>query len=203
MQSSVGDSEPPRPGRTRNAAASKQALFDAARELFSQKGFDQTTLREIGELAGVDTALIAYYFGSKADLYVTVVMADRMAGVEPSTPERLEEPFEGLGSMIDAVLQRSDQHGPGPILQALMRLDTSEEIRAAARTRLERQLIEPLVEGVASDSAGIARLRAEAAVSALIGISLGRSLGWFEGIAEVSREELVALVSGALIELAG
>jgi AcrR family transcriptional regulator len=176
-------------------------LFDAARVLFGQKGFERTTVREIGELAGVDTALIAYYFGSKADLYVTVVMADRMADAQPSTPEQLEEPFEDVGSMIDAVLRRSDERGPGPILQALVRLDTSEEIRMAARVRLQRQLVEPLAETMRSGGVGSAQLRAELAISALLGISLGRSLGWFEKIAAAPRDELVALIKTALDEL--
>jgi AcrR family transcriptional regulator len=202
-RSSSGASGSPRTIRRRDAAASKQALFDAARELFGQKGFERTTLREIGELAGVDTALIAYYFGSKADLYVTVVMADRMADTEPSTPEQLEEPFEELGPMIDAVLRRSDERGPGPILQALVRLDTSEDIRVAARARLLRQLVEPLAETMVSGGIGNAQLRAEVAVSALLGISLGRSLSWFEEIAGAPREELVALVSTVLDEFLG
>jgi AcrR family transcriptional regulator len=192
---------PPRKIRRRDAAASKQALFDAARELFGKKGFERTTVREIGELAGADTALIAYYFGSKADLYVTVVMADRLADVEPSTPEQLEEPFEELSTMIDSVLRRSDEHGPGPILQALVRLDTSEEIRVAARTRLLRQLVEPLADNVGSAGKASAQLRAEVAISALLGISLGRSLGWFEKISAAPRDEVVALVTTALDDL--
>jgi AcrR family transcriptional regulator len=183
--------------------ASKRALFDAARELFGQKGFERTTLREIGELAGVDTALIAYYFGSKADLFVTVVMADRMAGVDASTPEPLPEPLSDLGSIIDAVLRRSDERGPGPILQALVRVDTSEEIRIAARTRLLGQLVEPLVKTMGAGEAPDMQLRAELAVSALLGISLGRSLGWFEQIASAPRADVVALVRSAVNDLLG
>jgi AcrR family transcriptional regulator len=47
----------------RDAAASKQALLEAARSLFGQRGFKSTTIRDIGERAGVDAALIARYFG--------------------------------------------------------------------------------------------------------------------------------------------
>ena len=38
--------------RPRDAAASKDALLQAAQELFGQKGFERTTIREIGERAG-------------------------------------------------------------------------------------------------------------------------------------------------------
>jgi hypothetical protein len=47
------------------------------------------------------------------------------------------------------------------------------------------------------------RLRAELAVSALLGVTLGRSLGWFEELGTVPREELVALVVDALGAVAG
>ena len=64
----------PRPGRPRYAAASREALFSAAPELFGQRGFEGTTTREIRASAGVDPALIARYFGSKADFYIAVVV---------------------------------------------------------------------------------------------------------------------------------
>jgi AcrR family transcriptional regulator len=36
-----------------------------AESLFSQKGFDGTSVRDIAEAAGINTAMISYYFGSK------------------------------------------------------------------------------------------------------------------------------------------
>jgi AcrR family transcriptional regulator len=189
--------------KPRDAAASKQALFDAAKELFGQKGFERTTLREIGELAGVDAAMIARYFGAKGDLYVAVVASDWMNDVDPSTSAPYQVPFEGLGSMVESVLRRSERHGPGPIIQALMRLDTSEEIRHAGKVQLERHVIDPLAGSIAAEGLENPQLRAEVTLSALLGISLARSLGWFDEVAAVPREELVELVTEALSRLAG
>jgi AcrR family transcriptional regulator len=199
-RSSSGSAKVSRPY---DAAASKQALFDAARQLFGQKGFEQTTLREIGQRAGVDPALVSRYFGSKGDLYVAVVAADRMMDLETSTPEQLEQPYEGLSSMVEAVLRRSEIHGPGPILQALLRLDTSEEVRLAGKARLERRLIEPLAETMAAEGVECPRLRAEVAVSALLGISVARSLGWFDELSAVPKEELGPMVAEVLSQLMG
>ena len=98
-------------------------------------------MREIGERAGVDAALIARYFGSKADLYIAAVAAERMG--DRHTPE-----YQGLEEMVDSLLDRVDRDGPGPILQALVRSDTADEIRAAAQARLARRLVEPLVAGM-------------------------------------------------------
>ncbi len=153
-------------------------------------------MREIGERAGVDAALIARYFGSKADLYIAAVAAERMGDQHASE-------YEGLEEMVESLVARVDRHGPGPILQALVRSDTSEEIRDAAQARLARRLVEPLVDGMEGRGDARARLRAEIAVSALIGVALGRSLGWFVEMASVPPDELAELLVDALESLTG
>ncbi len=184
-----------RTGRPRDAAASKDALLQAAQTLFGQQGFEGTTIREIGERAGVDAALIARYFGSKADLYIAAVAAEDTGGT-PSEYERLEQ-------MADVVVTRADQRGPGPIVQAIVRSDTSAEIRDAARDLLARRLVGPLAARMTAQGVDRPQLRAQVAVAALHGISLGRSLGWFEEIRTVPRDELVALIVDALDAITG
>jgi AcrR family transcriptional regulator len=184
-----------RAGRSRDAAASKDALLQAAQTLFGQQGFEGTTIREIGEEAGVDASLIARYFGSKADLYVAAVSAEDAEG----TPSE----YEGLEHMADVVLTRADQRGPGPILQAIVRSDTTAEIRDAGLDRVARRLVGPLVANMRAQQVDRPQLRAQVAVSALFGISLGRSLGWFDEIRSVPRDELVALIVDALGAITG
>jgi AcrR family transcriptional regulator len=173
--------------RPRDAAVSKQALVTAAQDLFGQKGYEATTVREIGERAGVDAALIARYFGSKADLYIAAVAAERMGDQNASE-------YQGLEEMVASLLDRVDRDGPGPILQALVRSDTAEEIRAAAQARLARRLVEPLEAAMGHDGTDRPRLRAELAVSALVGVALGRALGWFGELGSVPSQEIVDLV---------
>jgi AcrR family transcriptional regulator len=182
-------------GRHRDAAASKDALLQAAQTLFGQQGFEGTKIREIGELAGVDAALIARYFGSKADLYIAAVAAEGAVG----TPVE----YEGLEQMADVMVARADQRGPGPILQAIARSDTSAEIRDAALDHVARRLAGPLIDTMSARGVDRPQLRAQVAVSALVGISLGRSLGWFEDIGSVPRDELVALIVDALGAITG
>ena len=45
------------------------AILDAAEELFAKQGFAATTTKQIGSAAGVNPALIHYYFGNKEGLY--------------------------------------------------------------------------------------------------------------------------------------
>lgn len=71
-------------GRRRDSARSRQLLLEAAAGLFAERGFDRSTTREIGERAGVDPALIARYFGGKAQLYLAVLDLDRKGSGRPT-----------------------------------------------------------------------------------------------------------------------
>jgi AcrR family transcriptional regulator len=192
----AGTTREDRVDRPRDAAASKNALLQAAKALFSQQGFEGTTIREIGEQAGVDASLIARYFGSKADLYIAAVVADDAGESVPSE-------YGELGQMADATLTRADRRGPGPILQAIARSDSSAEIRDAALDRVSSRLVGPLADKMTARGNDRPQLRAQVAVSALLGISLGRSLGWFEEMRSVPRDELVTLIVDALGSITG
>lgn len=49
-------------------------ILDAAEDLFSKHGFYGVTLREVAREAGVDTALVHYYFGAKRGLFDAVFL---------------------------------------------------------------------------------------------------------------------------------
>ncbi|HEX6912593.1 MAG TPA: TetR family transcriptional regulator [Longimicrobium sp.] len=55
--------------RPENEAETAGAILDAAEALFAGQGFAATTIKQIGAAAGVNPALIYYYFGSKEELY--------------------------------------------------------------------------------------------------------------------------------------
>jgi TetR/AcrR family transcriptional regulator len=50
-------------------AGTAEAILDAAEPLFGSQGFAATTIKQIGAAAGLNPALIYYYFGSKEELY--------------------------------------------------------------------------------------------------------------------------------------
>jgi TetR/AcrR family transcriptional regulator len=66
------------PDRERNATRSRTTILDAAERLFAEKGYDATSLSEVGRLAGVSRATPGYFFGSKSELYQAVL--DRSFG---------------------------------------------------------------------------------------------------------------------------
>ena len=73
----------------------KQAIVDAVRNVFAEKGFDGTTTRELAKAAGVSEALLYKHFPSKECLYTAMLDAcakgptfaqfNRILALEPST----------------------------------------------------------------------------------------------------------------------
>ena len=53
--------------------STKERLIEAAGQLFAEKGFKETTIRDICELAGANVAAVNYYFGDKDKLHEEVI----------------------------------------------------------------------------------------------------------------------------------
>ena len=93
--------DPARAARRRDAAASRQAILDAAEQLFSERGYDRASLGEVGRRAGVSAALPAYFFGGKDGLYAAVLerlMAERERRLEPLAARAVGELERSGGS---------------------------------------------------------------------------------------------------------
>ncbi len=68
---------PQSPGqREKNKLEKLQRIREAARELFVQKGFDETTTREIAVRAGVGIGTVFIYAENKRDLLFLVANDD-------------------------------------------------------------------------------------------------------------------------------
>lgn len=81
----------------------KNKILDAAEKLFVEKGFDGTSVRELAQNAGVNIAMISYYFGAKENLLEAIM--ERKATF---TKEKLKEfnqnglsAIERLDQMVD------------------------------------------------------------------------------------------------------
>lgn len=82
-----------RTGRRSGESTARDDILEAARKLFSNNGFDRTTLRAVADNAGVDPALISHYFGNKRGLFVAAVEfpSDPAAVLEPVRTCPLDE----------------------------------------------------------------------------------------------------------------
>lgn len=87
----------------------KENIIESALKLFSTKGFEGTSVREIASDAGVNVAMINYYFGSKEKLFESVVdyKASFLRGIfsELVNNKKLK-PIEKIDFMIDQLIER-------------------------------------------------------------------------------------------------
>lgn len=60
--------------RTRNKRLKREAMIQAARELFEARGFDSTQMEEIAASAGVSTATAYNYFESKTNVLASIAL---------------------------------------------------------------------------------------------------------------------------------
>jgi AcrR family transcriptional regulator len=84
--------------RERKKRETREALARAALELFVERGYDETTLAEIADAAGVSTRTIFAYFPSKEDILFSTLqtmrdalaqaLAERPAGTDALTALR-------------------------------------------------------------------------------------------------------------------
>ena len=54
-------------------------IINITEKLFAEKGFDGTSIREIAKTAGINVAMVSYYFGSKERLLDAVII-NRVSG---------------------------------------------------------------------------------------------------------------------------
>jgi AcrR family transcriptional regulator len=172
--------------RRRDADATKQAILDAAIELFSETAYDQVGLREIAGRAGVDVALIGRYFGSKDELFRTAITPSAVP--KPAFPERSE-----FGEwMARRILS------PRPeVARMLIVHHSAANPRAAeiVRRNIMELLINPIAEWLGGKDA---RLRASLIVSFIAGLRLNRDIAKIEDLTEAEDEEFVRLVAPAI-----
>ncbi len=104
----------------------KDAIYNAAIELFSKRGFDGVSIRDIATLAEVHFASIRYHFGDKNDLYNACISKhgeSRLTSAQrflTAEPESTEDMRLRLGYAIDDVFRI---HNENPFLTKLLLLE--------------------------------------------------------------------------------
>jgi TetR/AcrR family transcriptional regulator len=59
--------------KERNPSRSRELILDAAERLFAERGYEATSLSDVGRAAGLSRATPGYFFGSKEELYRAVL----------------------------------------------------------------------------------------------------------------------------------
>ncbi len=126
--------------RKRDSGATREAIADAARLVFSQSGYDAAGLREIAGMAGVNVALISRYFGSKEGLFKQAVLPTlHIDGL-------LEGGIDEFADRIIAVKQQASTTKVYDPALVIIRALQSPVAGPLVRKALQEQVVKPLAK---------------------------------------------------------
>ncbi|MFF1683309.1 TetR/AcrR family transcriptional regulator [Streptomyces sp. NPDC058256] len=183
-----------RPSRTQTEAApaTRDRILDAAREEFSERGYEKTSVRGIAKAAGVDSALVHHYFGTKEQVFeaaIEVAFAPALAA-----PAAVDGPLDGVGERLTrfmfGIWENPTTRTP---LLAILRSAFNNEVAAAVFRRL---LVAQLLRRVAQQlDLPDAELRAELAAAQLVGVAILRYVIKLEPLASADVELIIERVA--------
>jgi AcrR family transcriptional regulator len=180
------------------AKPTKQTILEAAQGQFALVGYEKTTIRSVAQAAGVDAALVMHYFGSKQQLFMTVMlplavveMDSRIAQLrQADTIDRLVEIWVPMVSatLSDAVFR---ELFVGLVRAAASEPEAAEMMRTFIASRIER-----ILEHLMPEAEG--KLRASMIGSTFIGIMTAREIIQAPGIAAASPEQVASYIQPVL-----
>ncbi len=184
----------PRTGRRKGTPDTRDAILDAARDAFADKGFDGATVRGIATAAGVDPALVHHYFGTKEQLFLATVDIP----VDPGdfVPMAISGDLEHLGErVVRTFLSVWDDPRTGAPLVALIRTGIQHDwsarlLREFVTAQILRRIIARLDVPPAES-----QMRAALTASQMIGLGLARYLLKLEPLASADGETVVRLMA--------
>lgn len=175
--------------------SSRDAILDAAERLFALRGLAGTTIKQIGAEAGVNAALLYYYFPSKDALYDAVLdrlltrfaagggsRLDAAATPEAAVRALVEWQAHGLMSqphlprlLIRELVDHAGEHAAVPFTEGVARLfgRLCDVIRAGQESGAFRRDVDPAFAAVST----IAQLAYAFVARPALGIILGHGLG--------------------------
>jgi len=181
-----------RSGRRPGESGTREAIRAAAARQFAELGYDRTSLRSIAREAGVDQKLVAYFFGTKQQLFVevvrlpfepAVVVPMLFGGERASVGER-------VAHFIVAILENPQARQP---LVGLVRAAASEpEAARMVRELLTREVIARIVEALGVDDAPF---RASLVGSQIVGLLMARYIVGLEPLASLPAEQVAAAIA--------
>jgi AcrR family transcriptional regulator len=134
----------PRRGRppATNSADTRQAIFEAARRLFAERGYGAVTNKDVACAAGITTGALYHYVESKLDLYVAV---DR--DLQSRIYQRFQDAVDSsdtflgkLSSVLDAALEMGAEDPTMANFVGAVRTDMRRHPEVAER--LQRRALE-------------------------------------------------------------
>lgn len=178
--------------RPRNAAATRDAILNAATRRFTAESYDQVGIRDVAGEVGVDPALISRYFGSKEELFRAVIddcgaATDITEGDRATFGER----------MAQEIVYGERKESKLAWLLLMLRSASSPKATEVIQRASNEAFFDPFVEWMGGDDA---QIRVRIAAGLMMGLSVTRDLSGFNMTSDES-ERLKGRIAGILQDL--
>ena len=96
----------------RSGIETKKKIVDAAREIFSSKGYVAANMREIAQAAGTSVGGVYLYFKNKEELYKSLISEKRSSlnGMIETSSEQARTAAEALSAFVKLYLDYASKH---------------------------------------------------------------------------------------------
>jgi AcrR family transcriptional regulator len=181
-----------KPGRPAGNSNTRERILASARELFAGNGISNTSIRAVAAAAGVDSALVHHYFGTKEQLFAAAIHIpiDPMDVIGPLR----EVPVDELGHHIASTLLRLWDSEVGASFIATLR-----SIVAGTEVNLFRTFVQDVVGSVVAprvdDPPGSGIIRIQFVASQLVGVVMARYILGFEPFASLPAQQVADTVA--------
>ena len=167
--------------RTVRRIKTRQAFFDAAVTLFSDKGLEATTMEDIAKAAGAGRSTLFLHFETKLDILKEFYLRFVEEVVATARERWIGEYREDLDCILEAWGDYSQKHRP--IVSCLASLAMGHGPLAPTEEEADRILSEAFSEVASSAPAGTLRddLKREEHVALLIAMLTVTSHDWVNG----------------------
>lgn len=163
-------SAPPDLPRPKSAAATRQAMLDAAHARFLEKSYENVGLRDIAGDVGVDVALVSRYFGSKEELFREVLGVGRKEEILPAEVTQADIPAY-LAKLF--IQQGGDGNAHVERLLIMLRSASSPAASAIVRDALRKDVLGPLAAKLGGECP---ELRASSSMAVWMGMTILRTV---------------------------
>lgn len=181
-------------GRRPGLSDTRAKIAASAQHLFAKGGYDAVSVRSIAVAADVDPAMVLYFFGSKRELFASLVQLPFAPAV---AVEMLAGGVDGLGYRIARFvvdhLGTSDDRER--VVSLLRTAGTDVEAAQVLRERYLRELLEPLAAALHSDRP---ELRAALCSSQLVGLAVARHVLGLPALLDAEQDVLVEIYGATL-----
>ena len=174
-------------GRPRQPTGTREAILDAALRQFSKRGFRGASIRAIAGAAGVDTALVGHYFGTKQQLFAATI-TNRLRLPEHVYPALEGDPGDVGRRFTRAYLGLWEDPRLRPMLSAIVRSAVTE---SGDFTGMLADVQASLLRDDRITDHGYSPEGVQLAAAQLLGVAIGR---YVVGLPPVAAMDLDALV---------